>query len=201
MENEVLTDEGLSYIERLTDYYDRASSRAEYGEIMGYFDFEVFDDLNWPPVGRLPESHENYGNLIHGDGDYVLKLRSFRDSIPVTKTDDRGDYQNQNFVEARVWLEERDSERSNFTPVRAFDADRGNWLIMDEVDQQLPVHNSHLDWVKEYMEAQGWDPHDLEIGLSGDNWKIYDYGRFQPLEDWKISEEEVLNSDIAVRNV
>lgn len=183
----------------MSNLYGRASTDQEYKRIRDHFNFDLVDERMWPPVGKVPSSHENYGDLIEGNKDYVAKLRRF-DQSPVNEKDDNGNYSNQNFVEAYVWLEERDSKNS-FAPVIAFDAEKGNWLVMEEVDQQLPVHSSHLDWVKQYLKDQGWQPHDLEIGLSGDNWQVYDYGRFRPLGDWNLDVDEVLNSDIAIKNL
>lgn len=206
---DVLTEYGVEYIEAFMDEYQSFKGDESKGkffrDIAKKYDLEAIESTNsfYGKAGVMPFEFSNLGPLLQEDiaeeKDFILKTR-YTEPYSMSFQFDSGRHRNQNFNEAKTWLETQGEEAHQYlTPVVAFDADDGRWILMEEIDLALPLHHDVISWVHELFEDMGWDSHDAEIGLHGKRWRTFDYGKFSPLDrDWSISDEEVLESEIAV---
>jgi hypothetical protein len=207
-----LTQNAITYLE---DYCNALAntqpSTEEEIETVKKFEFGTSGYGQHPGIGLMPSTHPEYGDIIQGDLRYVAKCRYCSLDSPlveqpaaVAESDVRHRHMNENFAEARIWLETKERDCADlFAPVVAYDDKKFRWLIMVEVDPEpmRSIYKCHLrpdqySDVRDFLhlvENEGWHIHDIEIGWSEDRFVVLDYGEFWLTDNaWVIDEEDLM---------
>ena len=205
-----LTRQGRSFIEDLADVYSETPANRHdiVGKLAGV---KAYDQGNYN-ITKLPTEHPEYGSLISGPNEtFYLKLRyptpaseeqdggSPTDQIgpgPHHRAEHGGHYMNENFGEARVWLEARARSEEHtdlFAPVVDYDSKRFRWLVMQGTEYIGTMEDRSTPYEND-PEELGWKPHDTENGRFEGRKVAYDYGMWRRENDeWMVSEEDVMD--------